>query len=100
VLVAFILARRRASRGRPALAGQTLDRFAERQALDMLHEGNDIATPVAPATIPDLLMPIDAEPIAPTADRARPSAFDGCDALQRRVAARNLADVRLLRLVE
>ena len=49
----------------------------DRQALFMPHEGNDIATPVAPATIPDLLMPIDAEPIAPTADRARPSAFDG-----------------------
>jgi hypothetical protein len=66
----------------------------------MLHEGNDIAALVAPATIPDLLMPIDAEPIASTANWARSSIFDGGDALERRVAARDIKNVRPLRSVD
>jgi hypothetical protein len=65
----------------------------------MLHQGDDIPTLVAPATIPNLLPHIDAEPITSTTNRARPSVFGGRDPLECRVAARSLKNVDPFRAV-
>src|SRR6202040_847877 len=59
-----------------ALAAERLDRSAKVDAVDMHHEGDDVAMSAAASAIETLLADVDREAVSPAAGRARPAAID------------------------